>query len=163
MNVQKDINLTGGKLIGEGSNTCIFKPNLPCKDKKIDINKENISKLFLKKPKDLLREIKFNEKISQLPQSKEWSITLYNHCKAPDYETIKKVEPDLIFHLAAQPLIYDSYKKPYFTYEVNTLGTLNILESVKELNNNKIKALICITSDKCYADNFSTKGFKETD
>jgi len=76
---------------------------------------------------------------------------------------IKKVEPDLIFHLAAQSLIYDSYKKPYFTYEVNTLGTLNILESVKELNSNKIKALICITSDKCYADSFSTKGFKETD
>ena len=84
-------NLTGGKLIGEGSSTCVFRPNLPCKNKKIDISKKTISKLFLKKPKELLKEIKFNEKISKLPQSKEWSITLYNHCEAPDYETIRKV------------------------------------------------------------------------
>ena len=87
--------LTGGKLIGEGSSTCVFRPNLPCKDKKIDISKKTISKLFLKKPDDLLKEIKFNEKVSELPQSKEWSITLYNHCEAPDYETIRKVEPDI--------------------------------------------------------------------
>ena len=87
--------LTGGKLIGEGSGTCVFRPNLPCKNEKIDINEKTISKLFLKKPKELLKEIKFNEKISKLPQSKEWSITLYNHCEAPDYETIRKVEPDI--------------------------------------------------------------------
>ena len=95
MNVQKDIHLTGGKLIGEGSRTCIFRPNLPCKNKKINIDEKTISKLFLTKPKDLLKEIKLNEKISKLPQSKEWSITLYNYCKAPDYETIKRVEPDI--------------------------------------------------------------------
>ena len=40
---------------------------------------------------------------------------------------IKKNKPQLIFHLAAQPLIYESYKSPYLTYEVNTLGTLNII------------------------------------
>ena len=85
----------GGKLIGEGSGTCVFRPNLPCKNKKIDINKKTISKLFLKKPKELLKEIEFNEKISKLPQSKTWAITLYNHCEAPDYETIKRVEPDI--------------------------------------------------------------------
>ena len=85
----------GGKLIGEGSGTCVFRPNLPCKNEKIDINKKTISKLFLKKPKELLKEIEFNEKISKLPQSKTWAITLYNHCKAPDYETIKRVEPDI--------------------------------------------------------------------
>ena len=85
----------GGKLIGEGSGTCVFRPNLPCKNEKIDINKKTISKLFLKKPKELLKEIEFNEKISKLPQSKTWAITLYNHCEAPDYETIKRVEPDI--------------------------------------------------------------------
>ena len=68
---------------------------------------------------------------------------------------IKKIEPDLIFHLAAQPLIYESYKKPYYTYEVNTLGTLNILESIREINSKKIKALICVTSDKCYSNNLT--------
>ena len=94
-NLTRGNNLTGGKLIGEGSSTCIFRPNLPCKNKKIDINEKTISKLFLIKPEELLKEIKFNEKISKLPQSKEWSITLYNHCEAPDYETIRKIEPDI--------------------------------------------------------------------
>ena len=67
----------------------------------------------------------------------------------------------IIFHLAAQPLILESYKKPYLTYTVNTLGTLNVLEAVREINS--IKSLICITSDKCYESNYSTKGFKESD
>jgi len=74
---------------------------------------------------------------------------------------IKKVKPEIIFHMAAQPLIYESYIKPYLTYEVNTLGTLNILEIVKKVN--FVKSLICVTSDKCYENNFSTRGFKETD
>ena len=67
----------------------------------------------------------------------------------------------IIFHLAAQPLILESYKKPYLTYTVNTIGTLNILETVRETDS--IKSLICITSDKCYESNYSTKGFKEND
>ena len=74
---------------------------------------------------------------------------------------VKTSKPTIVFHLAAQPLILESYKKPYLTYTVNTLGTLNILETVR--NNNTIKSLLCITSDKCYESNNSTKGFKETD
>jgi len=74
---------------------------------------------------------------------------------------VKTYKPIIVFHLAAQPLILESYKKPYLTYTVNSLGTLNILETVK--NNNTIKSLVCITSDKCYESNNSTKGFKETD
>ena len=76
---------------------------------------------------------------------------------------IKNKKPNIIFHLAAQPLIYESYVKPSLTYEVNTIGTLNLLDSVKELNIKSIKALICITSDKCYSNNYSTKGFIESD
>ena len=76
---------------------------------------------------------------------------------------IKKNRPEIVFHLAAQPLIYESYHKPYLTYEVNTLGTLNVLECIKELKIKDIKALVFITSDKCYANNYSTKGFKEND
>jgi len=87
--------LKGGKLIGEGSGTCVFKPNLPCKNGKIDVDNKKVSKLFLKKPENIKKEIDFNEKISKLPKSKEWSITLHEHCEAPDYETIKKVEPDI--------------------------------------------------------------------
>ena len=72
-----------------------------------------------------------------------------------------RVKPQIVFHLAAQPLILESYKKPYLTYSVNTLGTLNLLECIRSLN--FIKSVVCITSDKCYESNFSTKGFREND
>ena len=76
-------------------------------------------------------------------------------------KVIKKIQPNIIFHLAAQPLILKSYYDPKGTYEVNTLGTLNLLESCR--NNKSITSLVCVTSDKCYESNYSTKGFKETD
>jgi len=82
-----------------------------------------------------------------------------------DYEKVEKhflkTKPEIIFHLAAQPLIYESYKKPYTTFDVNCRGTLNILEAAK--NSNFIKSLVFVTSDKCYENSDSTKGFKETD
>ena len=74
---------------------------------------------------------------------------------------IKNCKPQIVFHLAAQPLILESYKKPYLTYAVNSFGTLNILECARQ--NNFIKSIICVTSDKCYESNFSTEGFKEND
>lgn len=74
---------------------------------------------------------------------------------------IKKTKPEIIFHLAAQPLIYESYEKPHLTYEVNCIGTLNVLDAVKEVK--FVRSLISITSDKCYANNNSTKGFLESD
>ena len=64
-------------------------------------------------------------------------------------------------NLAAQPLIYESYKKPLETFDINSRGTLNILE-VTRLNK-FIKSVVIVTSDKCYANNYSTKGFKEND
>jgi CDP-glucose 4,6-dehydratase len=70
-------------------------------------------------------------------------------------------KPQIIFHLAAQPLILESYKKPYLTYTVNSIGTLNVLETVRKIKS--VRSLICITSDKCYESNYSTKGFKESD
>ncbi len=74
---------------------------------------------------------------------------------------ILKNKPQVIFHLAAQPLILEGYKEPYKTYEINTLGTLNIIEISR--NFNFIRSLVCVTSDKCYESNYSTKGFKESD
>lgn len=74
---------------------------------------------------------------------------------------IISIKPQIIFHLAAQPLILESYKKPYLTYTVNSIGTLNVLETVRETS--FVKSLICITSDKCYESNYSTRGFKEHD
>ena len=69
---------------------------------------------------------------------------------------IKSFRPTIIFHLAAQPIISDSYKKPSETIMINAIGTLNIVEICKAYN--FVKSIICITSDKCYQNNFSTKG-----
>ena len=74
---------------------------------------------------------------------------------------ISKIKPEFIFHLAAQPLILESYKEPFKTYEINTFGTLNILEISRK--SKFVRSLICVTSDKCYESNFSTRGFKESD
>ena len=74
---------------------------------------------------------------------------------------IKNIKPSIIFHLAAQPLIYVSYKKPHLTFDVNYRGTLNLLEISRGINS--IKSIVVVTSDKCYESNNSSKGFKETD
>ena len=58
-------------------------------------------------------------------------------------------------------MIYESFIKPYSTYYTNTVGTLNILEIIREAK--FIKSLICVTSDKCYENKHTTKGFKESD
>ena len=77
------------------------------------------------------------------------------------HRSIKKHKPSIIFHLAAQPLIYYSYSNPYNTLDINIRGTLNVLESVRK--NKFVKSLIIVTSDKCYESNNSTIGFKESD
>lgn len=74
---------------------------------------------------------------------------------------IDKINPNIIFHLAAQPLISQSYYSPKGTYEINTIGTLNVLETVRE--NKNVRNVVFVTTDKCYESNNSTIGFKETD
>ena len=74
---------------------------------------------------------------------------------------IKKFSPDIIFHLAAQPLVKESYQNPEFTFSTNILGTLNILEIVRELKS--IKSAIIITSDKCYKNYEKKSGYSEED
>lgn len=76
-------------------------------------------------------------------------------------KNINKIKPSIIFHLAAQPLIYESYKKPFSTFDTNIKGTLNIIEIARKVN--FIKSIVIITSDKCYESNNSTIGFKESD
>ena len=76
-------------------------------------------------------------------------------------KSINSFKPQIVFHLAAQPIIFQSYKKPLSTININSIGTLNLLEILRKIKS--IKSIICVTSDKCYANNFSTKGFKEDD
>ena len=68
---------------------------------------------------------------------------------------IKKINPDIIFHFAAQSLVIKSYKDPILTWETNVIGTLNILESSKIADN--LKTIIVATSDKCYSVNNKSK------
>ena len=74
---------------------------------------------------------------------------------------IKKNKPSIIFHLAAQPLIYESYYKPLETFDINFRGSMNIVDISRK--NKNIKSVIIVTSDKCYESNYSSKGFKEDD
>tara|TARA_B100001121_G_C18694843_1_gene624580 strand:+ start:370 stop:1482 length:1113 start_codon:yes stop_codon:yes gene_type:complete len=84
---------------------------------------------------------------------------------AEDYnsldEIISNIEPDFIFHLAAQPLVSVSYSDPLFTLKTNVLGTANILNSIKD-QEKKIVSII-ITSDKCYDNLELTRGYNEND
>jgi CDP-glucose 4,6-dehydratase len=74
---------------------------------------------------------------------------------------IKKVEPDFIFHLAAQPLVRRSYAEPVDTWQTNTMGTINLLEALRVLDNDC--TAVFITSDKCYDNVEWVWGYRETD
>ena len=76
-------------------------------------------------------------------------------------KVILSEQPDYIFHLAAQSLVYKSILNPKFNWETNVVGLLNLLESILKLNK-KCYAII-ITSDKCYKNLEQKKGYKETD
>jgi len=75
-------------------------------------------------------------------------------------EIILHAKPDIVFHLAAQAIVRESYKDPINTITTNVVGTTNILQSIR---NSKIKACIVYTSDKCYKHVENKKAFIETD
>lgn len=75
--------------------------------------------------------------------------------------TVDQVKPDFVFHLAAQALVRKSYEEPLDTWEVNVMGTLNVLEALRKLKNPC--AAVIITSDKCYDNVEWVWGYRETD
>ena len=77
------------------------------------------------------------------------------------YSYIKKIKPDIIFHLAAQSLVKKSYSNPSYTIQTNVNGTLNVLNSIYK--NKKIGGILIITSDKCYKNKEKISGYRETD
>ncbi len=105
------------------------------------------------KNKKLFYELGLNKKI----HISLFDIRNYEKIK----KLIKKIKPNLIFHLAAQPLIFESYEKPFETFDINVRGTLNILEIIK--NHKFIKSSIFITSDKCYENVGKIVAYKEDD
>ena len=74
---------------------------------------------------------------------------------------VKKIDPEVIIHLAAQPLVRESYRDPVGTFETNVLGTLNLLEATKTLTN--LRATLVITTDKVYKNHNHLRGYIETD
>lgn len=81
-----------------------------------------------------------------------------------DFEKMFKVfddfKPEIVFHLAAQPIVLASYKEPKYTYETNVLGTVNILECVRLTD--CVKSFVNITTDKVYKNNDEAVSFDET-
>lgn len=69
--------------------------------------------------------------------------------------------PEIVFHLAAQPLVRLSYEIPAETYEVNVMGTINIMEAIRCTPS--VRVAVMITTDKCYDNNEQTEGYVETD
>ncbi len=64
-------------------------------------------------------------------------------------ETVARTKPEVVLHLAAQPMVRRSLRDPAQTYEVNVLGTVNVLEAVRR-DGDEVRAIVVVTSDKCY-------------
>ncbi len=75
------------------------------------------------------------------------------------YKYAKKINPHILFHLAAQPLVKESYINPYDTFETNVMGMLNVLEYAKF--SNSLRSVVLITSDKCYKNKELSSGYSE--
>ena len=72
-----------------------------------------------------------------------------------------KAQPEIVFHLAAQPIVRDSYKDPVYTYETNVMGTVNICECVRL--NSCVKSFLNVTTDKVYKNNEWEWGYRENE
>ena len=71
-----------------------------------------------------------------------------------------KVKPDIVFHLAAQSLVFDSYEKPIVTFKTNIMGTANVMDLIHK---HSVKSSVIITSDKVYENLNLNRGYVETD
>ncbi len=72
-----------------------------------------------------------------------------------------RVHPDMAFHLAAQPIVLESYDNPHYTFETNMMGTVNFFEAVRRTPS--VRAVVNVTSDKCYQNNEWVWGYREHD
>ena len=82
-----------------------------------------------------------------------------------DYESltraVRTARPDIVIHMAAQPLVRDSYTNPLETFSSNVMGTLNVLEASRQVDS--VRALVNITTDKCYENKEWVWPYRETD
>lgn len=76
-------------------------------------------------------------------------------------QVFEDFQPEIVFHLAAQPIVRDSYNNPHYTYETNVMGTVNVLECIRK--NECVKSFLNVTTDKVYQNNEWVWGYRETD
>ncbi len=76
-------------------------------------------------------------------------------------KTFKLAQPEIVIHLAAQPIVRDSYKDPVYTYETNVIGTVNLLECIRL--NSCVKSVLNVTTDKVYQNKEWEWGYRESD
>ena len=77
------------------------------------------------------------------------------------HQVFAEAQPEIVLHLAAQPIVRESYKNPAYTYETNVMGTVNILEAVRQCRS--VKSFLNVTTDKVYRNNEWEWGYRETD
>lgn len=102
----------------------------------------------------MFEELKIENKITK---SVIGNILDIKHLEA----AMNEFQPDIVFHLAAQPLVRLSYLEPKLTYETNVIGTLNVLEAARKCKS--VKAFVNVTTDKCYENKEVNRGYKEND
>ena len=75
------------------------------------------------------------------------------------FRVMQEFKPEVIFHLAAQPLVRESYQDPFNTYETNVMGTLNVLDAARQTPS--VKSIVNVTTDKCYENKEWAWGYRE--
>ena len=76
-------------------------------------------------------------------------------------QTMQQYQPEIVIHMAAQPIVRESYVNPVYTYETNVMGTVNFLEAVRQCES--VKSVINVTTDKVYLNNEWEWGYREID
>jgi CDP-glucose 4,6-dehydratase len=77
-------------------------------------------------------------------------------------ESFRRANPEIVIHMAAQPLVRESYLNPVYTYETNVMGVVNLLECIR-LHGESVKSVVNVTTDKVYYNNEWCWGYRETD
>jgi CDP-glucose 4,6-dehydratase len=74
---------------------------------------------------------------------------------------LHETRPEIVFHMAAQPLVRESYKKPVETYNINVMGTVNLLNAVRDCKS--VRSIVNVTTDKCYENQEWLWGYRENE
>lgn len=82
-------------------------------------------------------------------------------------DVMRRIKPDFVFHLAAQPLVRLSYEKPVETFDTNVMGTIHVLEAARQVfckgKGGRTCSVVCITTDKCYENKETARPYREDD